>query len=238
MAAEIFGAGVNRQIDAEVERAEIERRRPGIVHQHQRALGMRGFGDGGDVLHLEAERARRFGEHHARVRLHQCGNAAADQWIVIGGRHAEPGQDLVAESARRSIGAVGDEHMLARAHHRKNRGRNRREPGRKERHARALRPLELLHRLFERFGGRGAAPPILVARAMGEKILGARIEHGRGVIDRRIDEAVVGVRVPTRGHQACGRAPLLAGFLRRLFSLMAGLFAAIFSAFILGHCPA
>jgi len=73
---------------------------------------------------------------------------------------------------------------------------------------------------------------------MGEKILGARIEHGRGVIDRRIDEAVIRMRIPTRGYKTRGRAPLLAGFLRRLFSLMAGLFAAIFSAFILGHCPA
>ena len=68
MAAEIFGAGLDRQIDAVIERAEIERRRPGIVHQHQRAFGVRGRGDRRDVLHLEAQRAGRFDEHRARVR--------------------------------------------------------------------------------------------------------------------------------------------------------------------------
>ena len=37
MAADIFGAGLDRQVDALLEGAEIERGRPGIVHQHHRA---------------------------------------------------------------------------------------------------------------------------------------------------------------------------------------------------------
>src|SRR5262249_57956966 len=74
------------------------------------------------------------------------------------------------------------------------------EPGRQQRYAGALRTFQLLQREFERFRCWRAAPPILVTRAMGEKILGARIEHGRSVIDRRIDESVIGYRVAAAGN--------------------------------------
>src|SRR5262245_12914486 len=40
MAADIFGGGLDRQIDALVEGVEVERTRPGIVHQHHRAFGV------------------------------------------------------------------------------------------------------------------------------------------------------------------------------------------------------
>ena len=58
MSADIFSAGLDDEIDAVIERPEIERRRPGIVHQHHRAIGMGSlgmgrFGDGPDVLHFE-----------------------------------------------------------------------------------------------------------------------------------------------------------------------------------------
>ena len=72
-----------------LEGAEIERRRPGIVHQHDRALGMGGGGDRRDVLHLEGLRARRLDEHRAGVRLDQLRDAGADQRIVIGGLDAD-----------------------------------------------------------------------------------------------------------------------------------------------------
>ena len=114
MAADIFGAGLDREIDAVVERAEIERRRPGIVHQDQRAFGVRGLGDGGGVLHFEAQRARRFEIDRAGVRAGISSAIAAPiERIVIGRRDAEPREDAVAEIARRPIGAVGDEQMVA-----------------------------------------------------------------------------------------------------------------------------
>ena len=40
MAADILGAGLDREIDALFERTEIERARPGIVHQHHGAFGV------------------------------------------------------------------------------------------------------------------------------------------------------------------------------------------------------
>src|SRR5262245_51246165 len=42
MAADIFGASLDRQVDALVEGVEVERTGPGIVHQHQRASGVGG----------------------------------------------------------------------------------------------------------------------------------------------------------------------------------------------------
>ena len=135
MAADIFGAGLDDEIDAVVERAEIKRGRPGIVHQHQRAFGMygffvRGFGDRGDVLHFERERAGQFQIDGARVRPDQLGDRAADARIVVSRADAEPRQDLPAKSARRPISAVGDEDVIAGMHDRQQRRGNRREPRR------------------------------------------------------------------------------------------------------------
>ena len=115
--------------------------------------------------------------------------------------------------ARRPIGAVGDQEMVARhAPPTSSAAEIAASPDGKQRHAGALRPFEFLQRLFERLRGRRAAPAILVARAMGDEILGARIEHGRGVIDRRIDEAVVGGGIaPGRHHAVVGRACGLCG---------------------------
>ena len=193
MAADIFGAGLDRR-GRRRDRARDSR--AGVAQvlsiEHQRALVVRRRGDGGNVLHLERQRARRFEVDGARIRLHQVGDRAADQRIVIAHGDAVAGQDLVAELPGRAVGAVGDEQMVARVHHRQQRRRDRREARRQQGDAGALRSFERQHGRFERFGGRRAAPAVLIARAMGEKILGVRIEHGRGVIDRRIDEAVIG----------------------------------------------
>ena len=147
----------------------------------------------------------------ARIRLHQAGDRGADQRIVIGGGDAEPGEDLVAKSARRSVGAVGDEDMVAGMHDRQQGRRNCRKARRQQRHTGALRPFELLQREFERLGRRRAAPSVLIARAVGEVILGARIKHGRGVIDRRIDEAVIGGGIAAGGDHARVRVSCLGG---------------------------
>ena len=77
--------------------------------------------------------------------------------------------------------------------------RNCGEPGGQQGYAGAVRPFEFLQRLFERFGGRRAAAAVLVARAVGEKILRVGIEHGGGVIDRRIDEAMIGLGIAPGG---------------------------------------
>ncbi len=208
MAADIFGAGLDRKVDAFVEGTEIERARPGIVHEHHRALGVGGCRDRRHVLDLERQRARRLHEHRAGVRLHQRGNAGADQRVIIGGGDAVAREHAVAEFPRRLIDAVGNEHVIAGVEHRQQRGRDRRESGGQERNAGAIGAFELAQRIRKRLRRGGAPPPVEIAGAAGEKILRRWIEHRRGVIDRRIDEAVIGGRVATAHHQARRRLEL------------------------------
>ena len=222
MAAEIFGAGMDREVDAEIERAEIERARPGIVHEHEGAFGMRRRGNRRDVLHLETQRTGRFDEDGAGIFPNQRVDPAADEGIVIGGGDAEPGQDLVAKRPRRSVDAVGDQKMVARPHNRRYRRRNRPQSRRQKRDAGALRPFQLLHGEFERFGRRRAATAVLIAGAAGDEILGAGIKHRRGVVDWRVDEAVLGGGIAPGIHHAGIR--------------MARRGAVAFAAVIHGHC--
>ena len=52
VAANVLAAGLDRQVDAVVERGEIERTRPGIVHEHERPV----LANAGDLL-IEARPA-------------------------------------------------------------------------------------------------------------------------------------------------------------------------------------
>ena len=139
---------------------------------------MSDLGDCRDILHFEAQRARRFQVDQARVRTHQFPDSGANQRVIIGDRDAEPGENLIAKSPRRAIGAVGDQDVIAGMDDGQEGAGDGREPRRQQRHAGALRSFQVLDGELERFGGRRAAPAILVARTMGEKILGASIEHG------------------------------------------------------------
>ena len=220
VAADIFGAGLDREINAEIKRPVIERARPGIVHQHNRALGMGGVGDGGNILHLETQRARRFEKHGTGVLAHERCNRGPGEGIEIRRGHAIAGQDLVTKTARRPVHAISDEDMVAGVNYRQQCRRNSRKTRWQQRYARALRSFELLQRDFERLGRWRAAAAILIARAMGEEILSARIEHSRRMIDRRINEAIIRCRVPPGVNHAGilvpdrGRAGLLSLFHR------------------------
>src|SRR3546814_3449769 len=56
----IFGAGKNGQIDAMADGPEIERRRPGIVHQRHDSPCLGHRDDRGHILHFEGEASRAF----------------------------------------------------------------------------------------------------------------------------------------------------------------------------------
>ena len=201
MSADIFAAGLDREIDAFFEGAEVKRRRPGVVQHHQRAARMRGRGDRRHVLHLERQRAGRFHIDRARIGPHQFGNSGADGRIVIRGLDAKPSEHAVAEFPRRQIDGIGHQQMVAGAAHRQQRGRDRSEPGGKQCDARALRPLDRHQRIAEGFGGWGAAAAVKIAAAMGDIVFRGGKQDGRGVIDRRIDEAMVRERIAPAGHE-------------------------------------
>src|SRR6202048_2915320 len=112
MSADIFGAGLDREVDALFQRAEIKRARPGVLHEEQCACGMYGSCNGRNVLDFERERARRLDEYATGIRFHQPGDVGADHRIVI--RRLDPValEHVVAELASGEIYTVGDEHMV------------------------------------------------------------------------------------------------------------------------------
>ena len=72
------------------------------------------------------------------------------------------------------------------------RGGNRRKSGRKQGDPGAALAVKFAQRVFQRLGRRRAAAAIAVAGAMGDLIFGGGIKQRRRMIDRRIDEAVIG----------------------------------------------
>ena len=113
MAAEIFGAGLNGHIHAEVMRAEKQRRCPRIVHQRGDTARGGGSDDGGYVLDLERLGARGLEEDGAGVGADEAGDVAGNERVIIGGFDPVARQHLVADAARRLIGAVDHQQMIA-----------------------------------------------------------------------------------------------------------------------------
>src|SRR3546814_14660150 len=79
----IFGAGKNGQIDAMADGPEIERRRPGIVHQRHDSPCLGHRDDRGHILHLEGEASRAFPDNGACTPSAERLNAAAEHWVII-----------------------------------------------------------------------------------------------------------------------------------------------------------
>jgi hypothetical protein len=98
---------------ARLVRREQQRRRPGVVHEHDRAVPVRRRGDRRDVLHLEGLRTRGLGEHRRRVRPQQRLDAGAERRVVIGRRDAEGLEHAVAELARRPVDRIRYEEVVA-----------------------------------------------------------------------------------------------------------------------------
>ncbi len=180
----------------------VERRRPGVVVDDERVARMRDLRDDADIRHLERLRARRLHQHRAGVGLEQRLDARADQRIEIGGLDAVAGQHAVAEIARGPVDVVADQDVVAGLQHREQGGRDRRQPRRHDADAGALRPLQRHQRVLERPGRRRAVTAIRELAPMGMQVLGRRIEHGRAVEHRRIDEPLLRLGVAAGGDQA------------------------------------
>ncbi len=105
--ADVFGHGMHRNVDAVLECAKAERRRPRVVEHDRDAARMRRRRDRRNVLHLERQRARRFGEHQRRVRPERVRDGGSGERIVVVDVDAEAAQVVVAEAARRAVHGVG-----------------------------------------------------------------------------------------------------------------------------------
>ena len=193
---DVLGSGVDGDIAAVVERLEVERRRPGIIDHDGRA-GL--FGDGGhavDVLYLEGLRARRLEIDDLGVGPHQLGEAfAADHRIEVGGLDSEALQRGVGEAARRTVGIVGHQHVVAglqEAHDGAGDGGQPRLHG-----DGTMRALDGGDGVFQRLLRRRAVASIAVSleRDSVLELVHRRREDRRRVIDGRIDDAEVVVGI-------------------------------------------
>ena len=113
--------------------------------------------------------------------------------IVIGRLDAERPQHLLGETARRKIGGVRHQQMLAALHRRLQRHRDGGEAGRRQR--RAGRAGDFAPGVGERVGGRRAVRAIGVALIVGLHRSGVGIKHGRAAKRRQVDEAVRGLKI-------------------------------------------
>ena len=93
-----------RHVDTVRKRFEIERRRPGVVHDDGCALAVRDLGDCGDVLHFKGEGTGGLNHHDGGVGAHQCLDARADQRIVELDFDAKAREEPPAHAPHRAIG--------------------------------------------------------------------------------------------------------------------------------------
>ena len=201
VAADIFRCRLHADVDALLQRAVKQRRGPGVVVDHERAARMCDRGDRGDIGHFEGLRSRRLDQHRFGVRLEQPGDAGADQRIEIAGLDAIAGEQAVAEISCRAVGIVADQEMIAGFQHREQRRGDRRQARGRNPDAGALRAFKRHQRLLQRLRGRGSATAILELAAMGVQIVGGRIQHGRAVDHRRIDESLLRLGIAPGSHQ-------------------------------------
>ena len=199
MAADIFGAGDDRQVDTRRDRPEEERSRPGVVDQSDQPAR---FGCGADrrhVLHLERMRARALHEHRPGPFADQVRDPGADHRVVIGRRHAEALEEALAERTGRPVDAVDHQKLVAGLQHRQQRPSDRRR-------ARWIEPsrrgagLELGKGLLQRPARRRAVASVMERAVLGRvgrlHLRDAFEQHGRGAPHRRVDDSQSPFRAP------------------------------------------
>ena len=211
VAADVLRAGVQRDVRAACKRRKAQRRRPRVVEHHQRALGVRDFGNCRDVLHFEGERSGRLGEHDARVLSELALDRRARQRIVVAHFDTEALELIVAEAPRRTVHRIGDEHVIAGARRAEERQRD---GGESRRHReRCVPAFELRHRRLQIGDRRQAVQAIGNAgefATLGGLQLGDAIEQdGRRAVDRRVDRTQVLLWIAPEVGNA-GGAPALA----------------------------
>lgn len=129
---------------------------------------------------------------------HQVGNAGADERVIIGGFDAKAGQHLVAELARREIGAVGHQQMIAGGEQSRQAAGNGREARRRGDGAGTA--FQLRHGGFQVHGrGCAEAPVVHHVELVADLFLQLRhrFRQDRGAtVNRRVDRAVEVARMP------------------------------------------
>ncbi len=172
----IFGRCVDGDIHPEIERLEVKRGGPGIVHHDDGAALVRLFRDSRNVLHLECVRGGRFREHDLGVGAHQLRDAGTDFRIVIFDLHAHALQDRIGKMPGRIVDRIDEQRVIAWRQESEKRNRDGCKAGR---HAdRARRTFQRIDCLAERIAGRRAARAVGVFLVAGRHCFRIGEKHG------------------------------------------------------------
>ena len=159
-------------------------------------------GDRGEILDLEGERSRTLGVDGPGVGTEKRSDPFADLRVVETRLDTEPSKNSAGEGTGRQIGRVRNEDVIARYQT----GQQRRDDCRlagTSRHGHVA-SLEFAVGILERVRRRRAVTaidnlPWILAAAFPERL--ERLEqHGGGMVDGRIDDSVIVVRVAPGGH--------------------------------------
>ena len=180
-------------VGSERQRVQEDGGGPGIVDGHHRAGPVRGRGDRRKVLDLEGERAGRFQVDEPGVGADQRRDAGADARVVVLGLDAKPAQQALAKATRWPVDGVHHQQVVARPALREHGGRNRGNSGRQG--DGMIAALQLRQGFLERVRGRRSEAAVMEMRRRVPLLHGllqrrhGRKQHGRGVIDGRVDRA-------------------------------------------------
>ena len=139
--AQELRGGVHDQVGAERQRLLVDRRREGVVDDHDRALLVRGRGERLDVDHLQRRVGRRLQVEHVEA----AADGALDRLVILG--VAQVDVDLLArqqvdeELVRAAVGVLDRDDAPARRQQREQRAANRRHARREG--DRVLGPLQV-----------------------------------------------------------------------------------------------
>ncbi|MNN75749.1 hypothetical protein D3C81_1920720 [compost metagenome] len=114
MAGGIFCGCVDADIDAKIQRLEIQRCCPRVVHHDDGASLVSCVNDCRNVLYFECVRGWRFRKYHFGVGTQKLCNARADFRIVVFNLNAHTLQDRISKVTGRIVDRVDKQNMVAR----------------------------------------------------------------------------------------------------------------------------
>ena len=157
---QIFGASLNRNVDAVRQRVKQNTGRPGVVDHDDRLGRFSAYRchNCRNILHFHRDRSRRLQEYNTGIGLHQFTDFTADAVIEPAGGNLQLSENFSTEVLRRFIDRAAHQYVVARLNKCQNRIRHRSRAAGIEHTACAA--FQLGHRILQCKVRQGAATAI------------------------------------------------------------------------------
>ena len=116
VAVEVLGGAVPDQVDAEVGRSLVQRSREGVVREGQHVMRAGQVGDGAKVGDLQQRIARRLHQDQPGLRGQRLLECLRVGLVHLGGRNAEPRQEVQQHRGRAAVGGLLSDDVVTRGH--------------------------------------------------------------------------------------------------------------------------